>query len=417
MKASASTQNAVPALSGRKCDCIFGEWIVTIRITVKQGGTADYRSVLRRTDLFFADDTEMQRKEREENHMKKFVSAMLAAAMSASLAACGSSSASVSTSSASSDDNSGKTYKVAIVKQLQHASLDEISDAITAELDKLAEENGVTIDYGEVYDGQNDQSQLTTIGSQVAADDVDCVIPIATLAAQTMAASVDEDTPVVFAAISDPEAADLTGIDNVTGTSDALNTDQIMDMMFAQNPEIETVGLLYSKSEANSEKPIEEAKAYLDEKGIKYVEATGNTTDEVQSAVSSLVSQKVDAVFTPTDNVVMAAELSIADTLAEAGIPHYTGADSFVRNGAFATCGVNYTNLGTMTADLAYQVMTEGMDSLDGYELEGTTEEDGYYIVNGSIITVNIETAETGGFSYDMFDSFGEVNEVTTTEE
>ena len=347
--------------------------------------------------------------------MKKFLSIALSLTLSTALTACGSGS-SASSSSSTSSSSSGKTYKVAIVKQLQHASLDEIADAITEELDALAEENGVTIEYGDVYDGQNDQSQLTTIANQVASDDVDAVIPIATLAAQTMAANMS-DTPIVFAAISDPESADLTGLDNVTGTSDALNTEQIMDMMFAQNPDIETVGLLYSKSETNSAKPIEEAKAYLDEKGVSYVEATGNTTDEVQTAVSSLVSQDVDAVFTPTDNVVMAAELSIADTLAEAGIPHYTGADSFVRNGAFATCGVNYTELGKLTADLAYQVMTEGMDSLSDFTMDGTTAEDGYYVVNGSIVTVNTDTASTGGFAYDMFSDFGEVNEVTTTEE
>ena len=68
---------------------------------------------------------------------------------------------------------------------------------------------------------------------------------------------------------------------------------------------------------------------------------------------AALIADGVDAVFTPTDNVIMAAELAIYEDFAEAGIPHYTGADSFVRNGAFATCGVNYTDLGAQTADLA----------------------------------------------------------------
>ena len=66
-------------------------------------------------------------------------------------------------------------------------------------------------------------------------------------------------TPVIYAAISDPAAADLTDIDYVTGTSDALNTQSIMDMMFAVQPDIQTVGLLYSNSEANSATPIAEA--------------------------------------------------------------------------------------------------------------------------------------------------------------
>ena len=213
-------------------------------------------------------------------------------------------------------------------------------------------------------------------------------------------------TPVVYAAISDPEAAELTGIDYVTGTSDALNTEFILDMMLAQNPDVKKVGLLYSLSEANSAKPIEEAKAYLDAKGISYTEATGNTNDEVIAAASVLVSDQVDAIFTPTDNVVMSAELALADTFMDAKIPHYTGADSFVRNGAFTTCGVNYTDLGTKTADLAYEAITKGMADMEDF-----------YKMDGGIITVNTETAAGLGIDYSVFDSMGQVVEVTTSED
>jgi len=209
---------------------------------------------------------------------------------------------------------------------------------------------------------------------------------------------------IIFAAVSDPESAELTGIDYVSGTSDALNTKQIIDMMLAADPDVKSVGLLYSKSETNSKKPVEEAKAYLDSLKIQYVEATGNTRDEVMAAASSLIGAGVDAVFTPTDNVIMDAELSIAESFAEAGIPHYAGADSFVRNGAFATCGVNYTELGKTTADLAYQAASEGMDNLDDY-----------YLMDGGIVTVNTETADALGLDASVLSSFGELVEVTTT--
>ncbi len=298
------------------------------------------------------------------------------------------------------------TYKVAIIKQLDHASLDEIANAIASELELIAVENNVTINY-EIYSGQNDQSTLKQIADQAVAEGVDAIIPIATLAAQVATVSAEEtQTPIIFAAISDPVTAELTGIDYVTGTSDALNTPFILDMMLAQNPEVQKVGLLYSLSESNSETPIAEAKAYLDEKGIAYSEMTANTNDEVVLAASSLVAEGVDAIFTPTDNVIMAAELAIYDTLAEAGIPHYAGADSFVRNGAFATCGVNYTDLGTKTADLAYHAMTVGM-----------ADQEDFYLMDGGIITVNTETAATLGADYSMFSSMGELVEVETTEE
>jgi len=256
-------------------------------------------------------------------------------------------------------------YKVAVVKQMDHASLDEIADAVCKELDTIASEKGVSIEY-EVYSGQGDQSVLKQIGTQVISEKVNAIIPIATLAGQVMATCAEEtQTPVVFAAISDPENAEMTGIDYVTGTSDALNTEFIMNMMLAQNPDVQKVGLLYSLSEDNSAAPIAEAKEYLEGKGISYVEKTANTNDEVITAASALIAEDVDAIFTPTDNVIMSAELAIYENLAEAGIPHYTGADSFVRNGAFTTCGVNYTSLGHDTADLAYSAMTEGMEKLE----------------------------------------------------
>ena len=332
--------------------------------------------------------------------MKKLLSVLTASAMALSLAACGASASTAPASSAASSEAASteavssetapaETYNIAIVQQLDHASLDEIRTAVEAELEARAAADGFQVKYTE-YNGQNDASTLNQIGTQVSDGGFDLVIPIATLAAQTMVTATEgTDMPVVYAAISDPEAAGLTDLSLVTGTSDALNTPFILDMMLAVDPEIKTVGLLYSNSEANSATPIAEAKAYLEEKGIAYVEKTGNTTDEILSATASLTDQ-VDAVFTPTDNVVMAAAAAVAEQLTEAGVPFYTGADSFVNEGAFTTCGVNYTELGTYTADMALDILTTGI----------VPE---FHVMDGGIITVNTETAETLGIDYSVF--------------
>ena len=294
-----------------------------------------------------------------------------------------------------------KSYSVAIVQQLSHSSLDEIHEAISAELKARAEAAGVELTISD-YNGQNDTTMLGQIGAQALDDKVDMIIPIATLAAQTMVTAAEgTGTPIVYAACSDPETAGLTGLDNVTGTSDALNTPFILDMMLAVNPDIKTVGLLFSNSEDNSITPIAEAKKYLDEKGIAYLEKTGNTTDEIVAAAASLVG-RVDAVFTPTDNRVMDAEVAVAEILNEAGIPHYTGADSFVQSGAFTTCGVNYTELGKYTADMAF-------DILEG----GAVPE--FHVMDGGIITVNTDTAKALNIDYSVFSTMANtVTEVTT---
>ena len=323
--------------------------------------------------------------------MKKMLALILTLTLITSLfAGCG--------ASEKKDDG---VFNVAIVQQLDHSSLDEIRVAIEAQLTALAAEKGVTVEI-KTYDGQNDASMLNQIGTQVVSDQVDMIVPIATMAAQCMVTAAEgTNIPIVYAAISDPEGAGLTGLSNVTGVSDALNTPFILDMMLAINPEIKAVGLLYSNSEINSEAPVAEAKEYLTAKGIEVLEKTGNNSGEIVTAASDLVG-RVDAVFTPTDNVVMATEAAVAEILNNAGIPHYAGADSFVQAGAFTTCGVNYTELGAKAGTIA-------MDILMG----GAIGE--FVIMDGGIITVNAETAAALNIDYSVFSTMANtVNAIST---
>ena len=209
---------------------------------------------------------------------------------------------------------------------------------------------------------------MEQIISDYLADKVDLMIGVATPVAMRMqTATEDSQTPVVFSAVSDPVGAGLVESleapgANVTGTSDYLDTDAIMNLIFALDPDAETIGLLYDQGQDSSSAPIAKAKEYLDNKGVKYIERTGTTTDEVMLAADALVADKVDAVFTPTDNTIMTAELAIYETFAQAGIPQYTGADSFALNGAFLGYGVDYANLGVETANMAAQILLEGAD-------------------------------------------------------
>lgn len=305
-------------------------------------------------------------------------------------------------------------YKVGILKFMDHASLNQIEDAVKAELDAKSAEGENTYVY-EGYDlnGQGDSTVLLQQAAQLIDDGVDVIIPIATpAAAVAQSATEDNPIPIVFSAVSDPviaglvESMDAPGA-NITGTSDALNTNAILDLMFIANPDIESVGLLYSLSEDSSKQPIADAKEYLDEKGIKYVEATGTNISEIQAAAEQLAADGVDAVFTPTDNTVMDAELAIYETFLEAGIAHYTGADSFALNGAFCGYGVDYTNLGTATADLVIDIL----NGADPAETPVQTFDSG-------IATVNTETAEALGIDYSGFaEVCTQVVETVTAEE
>lgn len=305
--------------------------------------------------------------------IRKMMTLALSLAMTLSLAACtgggtGSGKSNPGGSGAQ-QPASGTTYKVGIVKFMDHASLDQIESSLQAELDALGKELGVTFNYADYSaNGQMDGTILQQIGAQMIANDVDVIVPIATPAVQAMlAAAEDTDIPIIFSAVSDPIkdgiVADLNAPGGkATGTSDALNTEMVMELMMAANPDIQKVGLLYSKSESASAKPVEEAKAYLAAKGIAVEEKTGTNTNEISSAVDALVAARVDAIFTPTDNTVQNAELAVFEKLQEAGIPHYGGADSFALNGAFCGYGVDYVQLGQETARMVAGLLVDGDD-------------------------------------------------------
>ena len=332
--------------------------------------------------------------------MKKKVLASVAASVMASIMLAGTAMAA--------------EYKVGIIQFVDDASLNQIEAAIEAELDAKSEEGEDKFIYeGNVYNGQADATTLNQIATQLIADGVDVIVPIATPAAQIVqTATEDNQIPVVFSAVSDPVGAGLAESmeapgANITGTSDSLNTNAILDLMFVANPDIKSVGLLYSQSEDSSKQPIEDAKAYLDEKGVEYVEKTGTNNTEVTQAADALIAAGVDAVFTPTDNTIMTAELGIYEKFIDAGIPHYAGADSFALNGAFCGYGVDYTNLGTATADMVVEI-------LQGADPAATPIQ----TFDNGIATVNTETAEAIGLDYSGFAELcTEVVETVTAEE
>ena len=195
---------------------------------------------------------------------RKIVGGALAVTALMGLAACG--------SKTEGDKAEGKTYKVGIVQFVDDASLNQIEAAIEAELDAKAKELGVTFDYT-LYNGQGDATTLNQIGAELVGKGVDLIVPIATPAVKIMqSATEDTEIPIVFSAVSDPvgsgivDALDAPG-GRITGTSDALNTKGLLDLMLAQNPDVKTVGLLSPRartrpsSRSRTRRPTSRARA------------------------------------------------------------------------------------------------------------------------------------------------------------
>ena len=335
-----------------------------------------------------------------------------AMAMTLMLSACGGSG-----DGSDEGEASGNTYKVGICNYVDDASLNQIIENIEKELEAEGEKNGATFDVT-VENCNTDANVMNQIIEDFKADGVDLMVGVATPVAIGMQAATEgTDIPVVFAAVSDPEGTELVAsMDkpgaNITGTSDYLDTNAIFELMLAQNKDTKKVGLLYDQGQDSSTKPIEDAKKYLDEKGIEYVEHTGTTVDEVQLAATAMVADNVDAIFTPTDNTIMTAEFSIYETFENAKIPHYTGADSFALNGAFLGYGVDYEQLGVETADMVSDILLNGKNP---GEVPVKTFDNG-------TATINIEVCEKLGLDYaELEETFKplctQVKQIKTAEE
>ena len=288
------------------------------------------------------------------------------------------------------------SYKVGICNFVDDASLNQIVDNIQSQLSAVSQERGVSFEV--LYDNCNaDASVMQQIIANFMAEDVDLMVAIATPVAMTMQAMTEDNPiPVVFAAVSDPLSAGLVESleapgANITGTSDYLNTDAVLNLIFAANPDVKSVGLLYDLGQDASTTPIESAKQILSQRGVEYHEYTGTTVAEVILAVDALIADGVDAVFTPTDNTIMTAELSIYEALAEAGVPHYTGADSFALNGAFLGYGVDYAYLGRETGNMISSILVDG---------KSPAETPVMTFDNGTA-TINTETCAAIGLDYD----------------
>ncbi len=332
--------------------------------------------------------------------LKKMLCTVTAAALALALAACGGPTP-ASGPAASGGAASGEAdFTIGIVQYTQHSSLDEICEALQRELELLALTTEVKLNVI-VKNGQGDAPTINDICSLFVADKVDLIIPIATPAA-TSAAAATQGTgiPLVFSAVTDPVEAQLVeSMDapggSITGTSDYIDTSLILKLATTQDPDLKKMGLIYNLGEPNSVATIAKTKPTLDEQNIEYVESTVTTPGEVQMAAQKLISEGAEAIFVPIDNTVASAMSVLADEAVKAGVPVYTAADSMVRDGGLATTGVNYTSLGELTAQMAFDVL---------YNKQSPATMP-VRVLNDGIVTVNTATAKALGIDPDVFDA------------
>lgn len=303
--------------------------------------------------------------------LKKLLCGALSLTMVLSLAACG------------GDAASGEVPVIGICQYGQHGSLDNCREGFLQGLEEagLVEGTDYTIDY---QNASFDDNMAIQIAQAFSAEDAALMVGIATPAATACyAAAEDKDIPVVFTAITDPVGAKLDS-GNITGTSDVLPVQGQLELIRAIQPEADTIGIVYTTSEANSVYSIGVYEELAADYGFT-IEAIGVTAQsEVTQAVDTLISQGVDCLSNLTDNNVVGVLGSILEKTNEVGIPVYGSEIEQVELGCVAGAGLDYVQLGIQTGKMAAQILTGEATCADlPYE---TIENYGLY-VNSSALT------------------------------
>ena len=287
--------------------------------------------------------------------MKKLFIALLVAI--SFIISCSNSSNTSSKPAEGSDSASLK--KIGIIQLVEHSALDQANKGFVDGLKEAGYEDGknISIDY---QNAQGEQANCITISQKFINDRVDLILAIATPAAQAVA-NLTKDIPILVTAVTDPADSKLVADNklpggNVTGTSDLTPVKEQMDLLMRLIPSAKKIGFLYSSSEQNSKFQIDIAKSKADELGLLYVDATITNPNDIQQVVQSLVG-KVDVIYVPTDNMVSAGMVNVIAITEPAKIPVICGEASMLSAGGLATYGIDYYELGKLTANQAVKIL------------------------------------------------------------
>ncbi len=252
--------------------------------------------------------------------------------------------------------------KIGVIQLVEHSALDADYKGFVDGLAEAGYVDGenIKIDY---HNAQGEQVNCVTIAEKLINDRDNLIFAIATPAAQAVA-NLTKDIPILISSVTDPESAKLVQKNtapggNVSGTSDLTPCAVQMELLKRIVPDAKTVGMLYCSSEQNSYFQVGLAKAACDKLGLKYIDGTVSNANEIQQVVTNLCG-KVDVIYAPTDNMIAAGMPLVSKVANENKIPVICGEEGMVNAGGLATYGINYYELGKLTAKMAVEILRDG---------------------------------------------------------
>lgn len=243
-----------------------------------------------------------------------------------------------------------RDIKIGVTQIMEHPAL----DSARVGFEKALKDGG----YGEAkIDYQNAQGDFGTaqmIANSFVQGKKDMIYAISTPSAQA-AYNVTKKIPILITAVTDAKAAGLVG-ENITGTSDATSIYKQLETITKVLPKAKKVGIIYNTSEQNSQVQVAKAKGESKKLGLEIVEVGVTNVNDMAMGLDSLLD-KVDVLYTPTDNLVVSATPLVLDKANRKNIPVVGCIEEQVIQGALITDTIDYEKLGYQTGEMAIRVL------------------------------------------------------------
>ncbi len=259
----------------------------------------------------------------------------------------------------------GKIPRVAIVQHSATAVLDEgvlgVLDALTA--NGLIDGKNISI---ERFNADGDFAVANAIAEQVVAAGFDMVVTISTQSLQTVAkANSSERVIQVFGIVADPyrvgvgigRKSPLDHPKNLVGVPTPLPVAESFRLVRKLFPGLQSVGVVWNPSEANSEITTMQAREICQELRINLREVNVDSSVAVAEAAAALTAQGVQALWVGGDNTVVLALDSVVAAARKARIPVFSATPIEPNRGTLLDIGTNFYDAGRMTGKLAAEIL------------------------------------------------------------
>jgi putative ABC transport system substrate-binding protein len=282
-----------------------------------------------------------------------------------------------------------KQYVVGILQTTTHPALDFTREGIKAAFIDAGFKEGDTVRF-DYRNAEGDVPTARSLAQKFVADKVDAIITIGTPASQAaLAATQDTKTiPVFFSAVADPYGAGLAGKkegdtvtpdpashpDNVTGVQAFPPVEAGMKLIQEVVPQAKTIGLLWNPSEPNSLATTLEARKVAGNLNLIVVEEPVAKPADAAAAAASFANKNIDAFFVSTTNSVVAGLDAVVAEARRTKKPLFGNDPLSAARGAVAAEGLDYTENGRQTGDLAVRVLT-GKANIKTTDIAQTTKE------------------------------------------